>query len=1226
MKNPPELSTAQNSPERKADLQPPRKPTTAVAVNPKPVKTNNAGASAPQLGIETKFMQSFRVATAVSGGSEVVSVRNGNGEVELFTTGTDGTIWNFYPDPTSDTGYNGVSTGLTAATIAVGVDSSGKIVVFAATGLTLTYIVENDDPINRWSPPQTITVPQPSNPVAIAKLFAAEISGALYVAVLTKYNSSQGTMYAVAYSNWQTSAPQFQSSGMIAISPNCVFQPTYEAFFTCVDGTCPCVDLQTRVVSSLPLQTNQPSIESTSVDYANGYFFFIYEGTIYTLLRGQAGWLYTSPISTGVNFRQVNAVTDGSGLIHVFGLGVDNTLYHFPPNTQFPGLAGNPSPIFPNAALAEATANDHGGIELFIVGTSAATLTHLTLEETSGNWQPQALEVPTGNQVETYISYSTDVTIYDVMGVPAVNYPVSIQASEETRITVNGATFFVGPDRAAQISTNSTGLLSITQETDALAIPLIQIGITGLSVLEQTVTIEQSAGVQQTLLTVTSDQLTAATDASGNFLIPEPYRSDAQTMGSMATALNQCMGLVEQPDSAVPPAFYRKNAKPGVWLGPIGTRPSPRRINPKNAKCWQISFDGKSAVYEEITPEKAASIVAAKTAALPSAGLLNWIGSLGDVLDGIIEGAISSVNGMSVVMQAVSDAVQATFNFFVAGVEYVYTAVVDFVEEAFDIVEAFFSQVGVVFEEAFEWLGYIFNWDDILLTHEAIAYTLNQYLGFLGGAAKGIQAVFDNGIMNLQSQIDSYFENLITSIAGDSTLGGYEQKNQQSSPDLLSSVSNNPFYNGFIDNAGAATMSSASFSALDTDPISQLLGQLETFATNTATGDAWNSAISYFKNLGSSPDQIFTQSLKGLLEVVKGIIEAMLGGVQAVVDAIFEIIQTLISAMTALLNAEWNIPFVSDLYSMITNGATLTTIDLFALIAAIPTTALYKIVQGNAPFADEASVTTFKSLFSSQTMLQASGLGGGAVTKVADGQGGMLPEEWADLVSIAGSASSLFYGGFTAFLDIQPPGVATPVVNTVSVLALVSEALAQGCSFPWFSESLTASCTTTGGINAMHWFYQGLGVLLDLGYVAELKHFPDSDGDLGVAIAVLYGVGDGVMALLASWGQSPTSLPVAANVLPLLPEVGKILRLGEIVTWSEGSSLLFLAAADALFMTAATMADFVENTPESAQVSSQPRGRRSMLSKTTPSRGDTESLGLGKPSVSVPTEPSPSGL
>src|SRR3954469_6128466 len=102
----------------------------------------NLSATVPQIAVDRKFMHDYRIASAVNGGGEITAVSNSSGQVELFTLGSDGTIWNFYPDPSSESGYQGVSTGMTGGAIAAGVDSKGRVVVFASNALEVNYIYE----------------------------------------------------------------------------------------------------------------------------------------------------------------------------------------------------------------------------------------------------------------------------------------------------------------------------------------------------------------------------------------------------------------------------------------------------------------------------------------------------------------------------------------------------------------------------------------------------------------------------------------------------------------------------------------------------------------------------------------------------------------------------------------------------------------------------------------------------------------------------------------------------------------------------------------------------------------------------------------------------------------------------------------------------------------------------------------------------------------------------
>ena len=76
---------------------------------------------------------------------QAAAVRNKDGQVELFTVGTDNAVWNFSPDPTSDTGYRQERIGLTGSVIAAGLGPGGSIVVLAGrgwAGAAVNYMVK----------------------------------------------------------------------------------------------------------------------------------------------------------------------------------------------------------------------------------------------------------------------------------------------------------------------------------------------------------------------------------------------------------------------------------------------------------------------------------------------------------------------------------------------------------------------------------------------------------------------------------------------------------------------------------------------------------------------------------------------------------------------------------------------------------------------------------------------------------------------------------------------------------------------------------------------------------------------------------------------------------------------------------------------------------------------------------------------------------------------------
>ena len=84
----------------------------------------------PQIAAECKFMQNYRVTVPVNGGPEVLAIRNKAGAIELFTLGTGGDIYTFWPDTASETGYSqaALTSGLKAGHLAGGADAAASVV------------------------------------------------------------------------------------------------------------------------------------------------------------------------------------------------------------------------------------------------------------------------------------------------------------------------------------------------------------------------------------------------------------------------------------------------------------------------------------------------------------------------------------------------------------------------------------------------------------------------------------------------------------------------------------------------------------------------------------------------------------------------------------------------------------------------------------------------------------------------------------------------------------------------------------------------------------------------------------------------------------------------------------------------------------------------------------------------------------------------------------------
>jgi hypothetical protein len=525
-------------------------------------------------------------------------------------------------------------------------------------------------------------------------------------------------------------------------------------------------------------------------------------------------------------------------------------------------------------------------------------------------------------------------------------------------------------------------------------------------------------------------------------------------------------------------------------------------------------------------------------------------------------------------------------------VTYVFNAAVKFLEQAFDLVQVVFAKVETLFSDLFQWLGFLFAWDDILRTHKALVYTANQFLGFLPLAVGGIQRYVDAGIATVQSQITTIFDQLVAAVGG-SSLGGYTDSNIQSEPTYSSSNANNIVLNSTVDNAAGASYQPLGPGSMGPfDSVRQLIEQLVAAVEGQP---AFQQAIDYMTNLGGNPDQIFVQLASALLRVAQGLAQAMIAGIQVVVDAVLGLVQQFVAGIQSTLNEQWDIPFVTAFYGWLTDGAPLTLLDLMCLILAIPATVLFKAMNDAAPFPDDASVAAFEASFSAQTMLSNSGLGASQATALirsAPAPVGDPKPAWQVLLSAAGFLSFAGYGLLSAAMDFKPMSgdhYVDPIVKTWTKIALGLEIVAQAAGCPWIYGSAPPNCSDAAGAGGVFWIYECLGVVLDAGFTWYDSAFPENnDTNWGLGIAELYGIGHAVVTGVL--GGKLTGVGLASKIVLLIPECCKFLRLPRIETATEGWSLVGIAALDGLCIPASGLLSFIDSVTPS--VSDQARSLR----------------------------------
>ena len=1175
--------------------------------------------------VETKLMHQYRLASPVHPERQGAAVCNKAGQVELFTAGSDGTVWNFYPDPTSDTGYRQVPTGLTGRVVAAGADKDGNIVVFTGSKGAVDYVSKKPgDTI--WSNVNSATLPVQRRefpPVyKVLEIHVRTFDGDLYVAVIGSQTSGSQPTY-VALSNWTATPGFFQGRGA-GPQPTAYLQ-LRSSFWNRVpmrdaDGlTIGFTQFERRMGNNVPasLSTQNsdfsrileiisddsgkcPNVigmtadtesltESGDMGFHRPPMFMLFQtqpakARVATFDPLTYDWIYRGTekrtysirwITDELNLTKLYAVHGHSYVVHghlehskdathLLCISDDKNLYHLVPDADSPtGYSSLGLPIQKGVEWIAVARNNAGNIEIYCAqGGANAPLLHMTLDQDTGDWEVEPFEVQSSgaDTLEEFISYSSDIAFRDAAGMPLANAAVTVNASDRAMITVNNATFAVDAATSHSVTTDATGKLTITQETGGLSVPDLWLFTDKLIPRDHVFVLKQYANgrddpglpanmrsVETRLRDVTSDDLEKAKDAKGNFLMKDSVRNskDHESTKAVAKAFKDCMQLPNREPPSSPAALHPLISRKGCWTGlhvePLAIAAERSRVHPHpDLPSWSLTFGEDGVRHQRLTSQEAQRMMAEVRAnAQPAADAdgNSWWSSIGDFLEALVGKFVDAALNFA---KLIVDGTKAVFKFVMNSVEYVFDAVVNVVQDAFDMLElilaAVYDTVVDFFERTFEWIGFLFDWPDILRTSDALYYTIDEMFTVFKKAAPAVKMRADARFATAHADIKAKFDDLIGRTSNTTTLKSTENENDRHDPSLAYSLGNNVVGNAYINNCQSAQAPPSMRATVDTDGLEALLGQ---FAASTEQKPA-------FKNFeaAATPDKFFGEALKTLYQLLEELILAVVDGTQAIVDKLLDTVTKVIETLQQSLKAELYIPLVSELFKA-KIGRPLNGLNLIALVAAIPTTILYKAIYNVAPYPDQASVDAFKHDFTADWMLQASGLG----PKLTDRVLGEVSLHDKRKLQLSCGVMTAVFGSLTSTLDLIAGadnlyGTTTsesPWYTFFSSLAFALELGVWGCSCPYIYQ--TSPHPWASGV----WVYNLGGIGLDAYFLVTNGAFPENvtkDGTiLGITAAFIYGLVDMLLNLTKVLNKAGG----VGDILPTFAEMSKFLLLTDIV-------------------------------------------------------------------------------
>ena len=337
-------------------------------------------------------------------------------------------------------------------------------------------------------------------------------------------------------------------------------------------------------------------------------------------------------------------------------------------------------------------------------------------------------------------------------------------------------------------------------------------------------------------------------------------------------------------------------------------------------------------------------------------GLSSIGNAFGDVWHAIKKGFVEAAD---FIVETVKDGVKFVIKIAGEVFEWVSQAVSD----VFHFLERVWEKVKVFFKNVFEYLAFLFNWEDILHTKRVMKqHFSNIILGLADEIGHVKQKTYDY-FEEVKDKLEDIKREISLKQLDDQSFGERQAGNQKSEKidpranwmgTKKSHITHSQTQQQVVSAIPSATLTSLSSASTRLAQHFEVLGQ---------------QLMAAFSDLSGKFMDVINSKMKigDFLEyLVLTLLELGVAIAQEIIDLIFEILEVAVRSVEKILNAEISIPFFSYLYKKI-SGDELSVNDLICLLIAVPMTALYKIGEGEAPFKDEGEKQKFvdagKSIF-----------------------------------------------------------------------------------------------------------------------------------------------------------------------------------------------------------------------------------------------------------------------
>ncbi len=962
--------------------------------------TSVASAEGASFLVRSELMQNYTTAKAFNDRPNLASALDAEGDVQLFSVGTNGEVFNVFPSARAENGWGirPLHAPVEVEQLAVGTEPGGAVVLLVCGEDSHIYW-KSDEPWSAW-----IDLGQPfgdPNMMVLALRAGYDRTGELIFQAIANLSDDESLVVRIyprqADNPWDYVSTYIQGEiydcapgsgafgdGAFVSSADNLRQNTNVSFYQDhqILGRTVYAEAINEMVALAGVRDGGGTTQLFMMS-EQGQAYFVEELVERpdNLTPFAADYL-GQPVTFACirASRLVGEGGDGESPLQFFGIDTEGTLYSCRQQLPVPALPpvelpdalqaeaaeeGDPpalswSPLIALGEGLKATADslavcrDSQGYTRCFAITSEGLLVQFW-QDASTDWKAEPITVAYEGELVDFPTYSTEVTVLDSTGNPVPSQVLEISAADALEVDVNGVSASIGPRRSVTCTTNTAGRVTVTTPTGTIGVPAFQVAASFLSDGVLTIAPDRYVQSPEYLYPATAAELQTTlstatyTDESGNQqpLIASTYDAYLPD-ASQAIWQSMSLGVPETGDEAMAARVVSpRGDRRGVQVmapGSFGDRIDVAKVAPQ---FWRIEFleKGKGvrfhvlrdeAHYREVVAELAAGVEPAADSFSIHLSKPDWGTLWHSVRTEAAELKNIAVATISTIESETVSVVRRIETTIQTAIEGALQSLVSYVV---DTIRQVFDMAQGVLQALAADFEKLYRWIGSLFDWSSIVTAHTAIASILNTF---VNTQLPATLGELEQKVDDFFEQFTTEgvdtgSLGSQTLGdGYSNATEQAGQ--APGPSSNWMQNQMLNSGGGNPASPPATSA---PPDASPLETFEQQAFDELKG-LYDTLVAQLNAALAEGKSATDLSPNQILALAGNMVENdLLAAAQTVSDLAFDFAGFVVATVGQVASTPWHIPVISKLYKA-KLGAEMSVLDLTALALALPTTVFAK--------------------------------------------------------------------------------------------------------------------------------------------------------------------------------------------------------------------------------------------------------------------------------------------